>query len=293
MNTSKYNVFLEVVDRGNLTRAAEKLSYSQPAISHIIRTMEDEYGFPLLLRTPSKVIPTREAMRIIPWMREIVHYENSITEEVNMIKGIETGKINLGTYNSAMMSFLPGLIQLFTEAHPNIEVTLVEGNRAELDNYLKTRTADFAVVSQFDYPEYEFIPIIEDELMVVLPVGHPLAEKEKIRPEELFEYPVLATEESSDQDIVEISRIHGVEPKIRMRAKQETSLLRLVACNMGISIIPSLYLANLDPRLTTRTLDSPHNRRNIGIAAISIDDMSPACREFIDTIPEDINTLWY
>lgn len=292
MNTSKYKVFLEVVDRGNLTRAAENLSYSQPAISHIIRSMENEYGFPLLLRTPSKVIPTREAMQIIPRMREIVHHENSIMEEVNMINDIETGKINLGTYNSAMMSFLPGLIQLFSEAHPNIEVTLVEGNRAELDNYLKTRMADFAVVSQFDYPEYEFIPIMEDELMVVLPVGHPLAEKEKVRPEELFEYPVLATEEFSDQDIVEISRIHGVAPEIRMRAKQETSLLRLVACNMGVSIIPSLYLANLDPRLTTRTLDSPHSHRHIGIAAISIEDMSPACREFINTIPEDISTLW-
>lgn len=292
MNTMKYQAFLEVVDCGNLTKAAEKLNYSQPAVSHMIRTMEEEYGFPLLRRTPHKVLPTPEALRILPQIREIVYNENFIFEEINRIKNIEVGKINLGAYNSAMMTFLPKLIENFSIKHPAIEITLVEGNRTEIDVFLKTRGADFAVVSQFDYPEYEFIPLMNDELMAVLPREHPLTKKKKIRPEELFQYPILATEESSDQDLVEICRVHGIAANIKMRAKQESSLLKLVACNMGVSIIPNLYLERLDPALEIRPLDSPYQHRTIGIAAISIEGLSPACQEFIHMIPQDINTLW-
>lgn len=292
MNTNKYKVFLTVIDCMNLTRAAEKLNYSQPAISHVIRSMEDEFGFTLLQRTHTRVMPTKEAEILIPRMREIINHENSIYEDVNLINNIENGKINLGIYNSAMQSFMPQIINDFMEKHPGIEIELIEGNRAEIDNFLKNRIADFAVVSKFDYPDYEFIPIMEDELRVVIPINHPLADHEVISPEELFHYPILATEEFSDQDLVEISRIHEVNPNIKMRAKQESSLLKLAACGMGVCIIPNLYLSNLDKRLTTKTLDSPHRHRQIGIATISIADMSPACRRFVDSIPHNIGNEW-
>ena len=95
MNTNKYKVFLTVIDCMNLTRAAEKLNYSQPAISHVIRSMEDEFGFTLLQRTHSRVMPTKEAEILIPRMREIINHENSIYEDVNLINNIENGKINL------------------------------------------------------------------------------------------------------------------------------------------------------------------------------------------------------
>lgn len=291
MNTIKYQALIETVRCGSLTQAAINLSYSQPAVSHMIKSLEDSYGFALLHRASDKVTPTKDALKLIPYMNSIVYNEKSLNEEIDRINNIETGRINLGTYNSAMMSFLPGLIKLYTQAHPSIEINLVEGNYAEMHSFLREKVVDFAVVSKFDYPEYEFISIMDDELMAVLPPDHPLCGKERVTPEELFEYPLLATEENSDQDLREIMRIHQITPQIRMRAKQESSLLRLIASGLGVGIIPELYTNLYSQGIEVRKLDSPYNKRTIGIAAYSIETLSPASKEFIHIIPERLGAV--
>lgn len=291
MNTIKYQAFLEAADCGSLTKAAAKLNYTQPAISHMIRTLEKEYGFPLLLRASDRVVPTREAERIIPYLRGILHNEQSLYEETNLIKQVEVGHINIGTYVSVMSSFLPALIQDFVVQHPAIDISLVEGNTAELNAALKNRAVDFAFASKLGFEDFDFLPLMKDELFVVLPERHPLCEKERISPQELFQYPIISTELNSECDLVEISRLAGVEPKIRMRTKIETSILALVACNIGVAIIPSLYLWKHPKGVAIRKLDSPWNSREIGLLTVSPNDLSPASRQFINCMPEDFEVF--
>ncbi len=288
MNKNKYFVFLEVIDCGNLTKAAENLNYSQPAISNMIRSMEQEYGFPLLIRTSTRVIPTKEALKIIPRIREIVYNENAIREEVNRINNIETGKISIATYSSAISSFLPDVIHTFTERHPSIEISLIEGNMKELDLALKNRIADFAIVSRFDFPDYDFIPLVQDRLMAVLPSGHPLTKKDIVTPEELFKYPIIAPDEDSDTDLRELSRLHNIEPDIKIRSNQDSSLLNLVASNIGVTVLSSLAVSQHDEAIETRPLEAYYNSRTVGVSAISTESLSPACRDFIAILKNSV-----
>lgn len=287
MNTIKYQAFLEAVDSGSLTQVAKKLNYSQPAITHMIHSLEEKYGFSLLIRGTDKVTPTESALQLLPYLRSIVYNEKSLNEEVDKINNVESGHINLGTYNSVMQSFLPKLIQLFLSKHPTIGIDLVEGNRVELDKYMRKRQADFAVVSEFDYPEYDFLPLYEDEMMAVVPIGHPLAERKSVTPDELFQYPVVAVESESDMDFREVCRIHDLHPTVRMRAKQEISLLQLINHDIGVGIIPSLYLFRKDLDVAVLKLDSPYKKRDLGIAMISKEELSPACKEFVRISAEE------
>ena len=258
----------------------------------MIRTLEKEYGFPLLLRTPDGVVPTQDALRVIPYIRNILHNENCLYEETNRIRQIEVGSIHLGTYVSVMTSFLPALIRNFANLHPSIELSLVEGNTVELNDFLKKRSVDFAFVTRLGFEEFEFIPLLKDELMVTLPEGHPLSACEIVDPHDLFKYPIISTEENSEHDLIKISQLAEAAPNIRMRAKIETSILALVAGGIGAAIIPSLYLRNPRKGIVIRKLDSPHRYREVGIAAVSLHALSPASREFIDSIPADFETFF-
>ena len=293
MNTVKYQAFLTAVDCGSLTKTAMQLSYTQPAISHMIRTLEKEYGFPLLLRTSDRVVPTQDALRVIPYIRNILYNENCLYEETNRIKQIEVGCIHLGTYVSVMTSFLPALIQHFVNLHPSIDLSLVEGNTMELNGFLKKRSVDFAFASRLGFEEFEFIPLLKDELMVTLPEGHPLSANEFEDPHHLFQYPIVSTEQNSECDLMKISQLAGAVPDIRMRSKIETSILSLVACGIGVAIIPSLYLWNPPKGIVIRKLASPHRYREIGIAAVSLKTLSPASREFIDSLPSDFEAFFH
>lgn len=293
MNTIKYEAFLEVIKYGSLTQAAARLSYSQPAISRMIKDLEKEYGVVFLNRSSEKVTPTNEAVRLLPYIKNIVRNEESLREEVDRIKNIESGKINLGAYSSTVMSFLPRLIQNFTTLHPKIEINLIESTYNEMCTHLGQHIVDFAVASQMDFPDYEFLPIMDDRLVVVLPDGHPLCEKEKVKPEELFAYPLLSMEENSDPDLSEIARISDLVPNVVLRAKQENSLIKLIACNLGVGIVSSLYITPEIKGIQVRDLDSSYNHRKIGIVADSLSDLSPASKEFIELIPKDIEELEY
>lgn len=287
LNTKKYQAFLKVVDCGNLTKAAAELNYTQPAISHMIRSLEEEFGFPLLLRMTDRVTPTAEGRRVIGYMRDILHTEQCMFEEVGSINQVEVGSIRIGSYFSALRSFLPELIQRYCEKHPAVSLSLVEGNTQELISFLKDRTIDFAFATQAEFADFAFIPLLQDRLFAVLPVGNPLCEKAVITPQELCRYPIIVTEEKSDYDFVRICDLAHLNPEIKLRAKSEMSILSLVACKLGVAVIPELHLINPPRNVAIRPLDSPWNHRTVGIAAASLENLSLASKEFIAMLPED------
>ena len=284
LNTIKYRALLESIQQGSLSKAAERLSYSQPAITQMIQSLETEYGFPLLIRTNTEVLPTKETEILLPYIRDIVYNERSLEEQVERINHVQVGSVRIGTYNSAMMTFLPKMLGEYADQHPDVDISIIEGNRVELDAALRNRSVDLAIISKFDFPDFEFVSLLEDEMVAALPRNHPLSAKESISPQELFKYPILAVEKDSDRDLEAVCRIYNLTPNIKMRAKQESTLLKLIGANLGVGIIPSLYLPMVDENVEIRKFDSEYQKRTIGAAVISMSSLSPAAKDFIQLI---------
>lgn len=281
MNTVKYYALLEAIETRSLSKAASKLNYSQPAVTQMIQSLENEYGFQLLIRNSGEILPTKEAETLMPYIQNIVYNEKSLQEQVDRINQVQSGSIHIGSYNSAMMTFLPQMLGEYADKHPNVDITIIEGNRVELDSALRNRNVDFAIISEYDFQDFQFIPLLEDEMMAVVPKGHPLAAKEKITPQELFAYPVLAVEKDSDKDFAAVCKMYNLKPEVKMRAKQESTLLKLIGANLGVGIIPSLYMPMVDDKVEVRKFDSDYQKRTIGIAAVDLKSLSPACKDFI------------
>ena len=136
MSIKKYKALLETIESGSLTRAAERLNYTQPGISHMILSLEDEFGFPLLIRGKNGVTPTAEAEKLLGYVRQIVNGEQKLREEVGRIYGADVGTLRIGCFFSLSIHFLPSIVAEFSEKHPGVELQLFVGEHGEICQWL-------------------------------------------------------------------------------------------------------------------------------------------------------------
>lgn len=281
MNSIKYTAYLKTVELHSLTKAAELLGYTQPGISHMISSLEKELGFPLLIRSKDGVYPTDEGSQLLYYMRQIVKNEKMLHDLSNQILGIETGNISVGVFSSTSTQWMPALLQKFTSLHPNINVNIIEGTTIELEQLFQENQLDLALMSDPAPEGFEFIPLMQDPILAILPQNHPLAEYAAINPYELVKYPFIAPHEGADEDIWRVLIPERLTPNIRYRIKGDTTILSMVANGLGVTLFPELAILLTSQKIVTRPLTT-NCTRTLGIVVRSSKYASPAVKEFLN-----------
>ena len=95
MNIRKYEAYVKAVELGSLSKAAEELGYTQSGISHMMQSLEDEVGFPLLVRTSSGILPNTEGEMLLPIIRQLLQTNESLEQNIAKIKGADIGSIRI------------------------------------------------------------------------------------------------------------------------------------------------------------------------------------------------------
>lgn len=283
MSLKKYRALLEAVDSGSLTRAAEKLHYTQPGISHMILSLEEEFGFPLLVRGKSGVTATTEAEKLLVWMRQIVNGEDKLKETVQQIHGMDVGVIRIGCFYSLSIHLLPAIVAEFTERYPGIELQLYVGEHGELTKWLHEGRIDLALMSLPVPEDFRFTPLFDDPIYAVLPEGHPLTEQETVTPAELVRYPFIIQYFGSDEDANRVLDAEKLQPNVRFRVRGDEAIQSMVAKGLGVTLAPELVLSHMPDGLALRPL-SPAYHRTLGIALPGDGGAAPALRQLEDFI---------
>ncbi len=283
MSLKKYRALLEAVDSGSLTRAAENLHYTQPGISHMILSLEEDFGFPLLSRGKNGVAPTAEAEKLLTWMRQIVSGESKLRETVQQIRGMDVGAIRIGCFSSLSVHLLPTVVAEFTERYPGIELQLYVGEHGELTQWLHEGRIDVALMSLPVPEELCFLPLFDDPIYAVLPAGHPLAEKETVSPAELVEHPFIMQYFGSDEDANRVLNAEKLRPDIRFRVRGDEAIQSMVAKGLGVTLAPELVLAHMPEGLALRPLQ-PAYHRTLGIAYPAGGGTAPALKQLVHFI---------
>lgn len=112
MDTFSYRVFLTIVQYGSFQKAAELHDVTPPAISHIVKHLEQELGFSLFVRNRRGVTLTTSGESVLPVVSDIVKKEDALYQLVSELNGLERGQVRLGIFNS-MCKYLPDLIHDF------------------------------------------------------------------------------------------------------------------------------------------------------------------------------------
>ncbi|MFM9913571.1 MAG: LysR substrate-binding domain-containing protein [Methylophilaceae bacterium] len=239
-------VFESVAKHLSYSRAAEALHLTQPAVSMQIRQLEDVAGLPLFEQLGKKIHLTEAG-------KEFLHYSNSIlqqlTEAETMLaefKGM-AGKLNISVASTASY-FTPQLLAEFCQRHAQATVNLSVTNREALLQRLSNNETDIAIMGRPpDALDVDATPFMENHLVIIAPVNHPLADERDIPLSRLVEETFLVREQGSGTRIT-MERFFA-ENNIHLTTGTEMStneaIKQAVQAGMGLGIL-SLHTMSLE-----------------------------------------------
>lgn len=289
VSINKYKVLLKVVELGSLTKAADALGYTQSGVSHTISSLEQEFGFLLLARSRSGVKLTVNGEQVLKTIREILKWNEHLEQEVASIHGIETGTIYIGTFTSVSVNWLPAILKDFQQDYPNIEIKLCEGDYREIEDWIADGVIDCGFLSLPTQDMLEVIPLHKDQMLVLLPIDHPLSSQTKLTLSLIEKEPFIMPRKGGDDDINRILEKASIKPDIKFTAGDDYAIMAMVEKGLGISILPELVLRGQQRNLHVIELNEPCYR-SLGIAVSAIRHVSPATEKFLHYVQRHIES---
>ena len=195
--------FLAVAREQNITAAAESLHISQPALSTQLKNMEDELGKQLLIRGVKgsrKVILTEEGMILRKRAEEMLLLMRRTEEEITGSNETIAGNVFIGTGETETVRLFAKVTKKLRQKYPDIRYNISSGNAEHVLEYLDKGLIDFGLLfTEIDSQKYEAIPVpIKDTWGVLMRKDSPLAEKETICPEDLWDKPLIVSHQKGD-----------------------------------------------------------------------------------------------
>ena len=175
MDLKEQRYVCTLAECGNLTRAADRLYISQPALSIYISNLEKHLGMPLFCRQGKRFILTKAGERYVHYARGILAISSRFDSEMSMLLSDEAGRLRMGISMLRGAWFLPRVLKDFHERWPKVELVLRQGNMTVLKELLQKHELDLVVVNEENLDRtMEARELFQEEFLVAVPQGHPL-----------------------------------------------------------------------------------------------------------------------
>ncbi len=285
--------FCQTVRLGSVSRAAEALFVSQPAISLQLQALERELGVGLFERSGRRLAPTREGQLLYelaqPLVESLDGLEAGFREKV---RGLDAGELNIAANSSTILYLLPRIVELFRTQHPDVRLTLHNAVSADGTDLLRSDAVDLAVGSMLDVPaDLSYAPVYRFEPLLIAPPGHPLITQRNLKLEDLSPHGlILPPKRVVTYRLVDlVFQQNRVPYTVALEVGGWEVIKQYVAMGMGISIITSICLTEADrDRLAARSLSQWFPSRSYGVVVRKGRYLSPQARAFIELIQPDL-----
>lgn len=279
----KYRAFLETAACGSFTKAARRLGYTQSGISRMIASLEAELGLSLFVRRHGFVELTSEGRSLLPHIASLNREADLLAEQVESLKGLETGTIRIGTFTSVATHWIPRIIAAFRNDYPGIEYELRLGDYREIEAWLMDGTVDCGFVRLPTKPELKTEYLVDDEFLVIVPANHPLANEKRFPVSQLAAYPFMELSNGTVSDVAFIFEEHSIDLHPVCSTWDDYAIMSMVESGLGIAILPSLVLKRIPFNIKALPLDKPAFR-SIALATRSTTRKSLAVERFLEYV---------
>ena len=278
--------FCEAAHHGSISRAAERLGSSQPAVSIQVRALEDELGATLFERRGPRIALTRVGRSFyhvaMPLVEGLLRLPALFAEERD---GIAPRWLRIGAGEVSAAYLLPGPLEHFRARHPAVRIEVRTGTGPERMEWLRRFELDAALgVVDAGAPGIEFHPLRTSTMVLATPPDHPLAGRGPIEPEVLnrleFIAPTPAQQARGLQDM--LLRVHGVTPRVRVEVDGWGAILNHVAAGIGVAFVPDVAVTASE-RVATVAVNAHAVQRIYGVAVHRERLMSLAARRFLES----------
>lgn len=280
--------FVAVAESGSFVEACDVVHLSQPALSSTIRNLEESVGGTLLARTTRALALTPEGEMFLHSTKQILDDYDGALEDLHNLFSKQRGKLNIAAMPSFAANRFPYVLVKFRSLYPNINIAIQDVIAEVVVEMVRTERVEFGV--SFDPEErgeLSFTSLFNDKFVAVLPQYHRLAEEKKIRWESLQTESLVLIQHPSGirKQIDQVLDSERLNPSIEMEAHQLATIGRMVAEGLGVSIIPSLCIEQMEEiGAVCRPLVDPEISRDVGIITRSRQPLSVAAQEMISTL---------
>ncbi|NLI92626.1 MAG: LysR family transcriptional regulator [Peptococcaceae bacterium] len=238
---------LKVAEERSFSKAAQKLYITQPSLSQYILNLEHQLNVQLFDRTTNPIKLTYAGEIFAEKARNILSMQKELTHQMEDIAETRRGRLNLGITPHRGTFLLPKVLPIFYRLFPQVEIKLMEGTSAELEDWLVKGIIDLAVMAlpiQSEDIAYEVI--LSEELLLTLPSGHPVQARAKYNKNSL--YPSISLNWLKDEPFIllhhgqglrqianEVFRKMGFTPRILLETKSLDTANALVAAGLGVT----------------------------------------------------------
>lgn len=280
MTLTQLEVFTTVAELRSFTLAAMKLNISQSAVSHAIKSLEKDLGVMLFTREQNQTTLTEIGKTLLLRSHHMLNIQESMKQEALASNGLKAGILRIGSFGpGSSLNLLPPLLAQFREKYPLINIVVDEGDDETVTQWLQEKRIDIGVVVLPD-ERFDTFKVKDDQMVVILPLEHPLASQPSISLKELCEYPFNLTQAGSGKLVLDLFHAQKLTPKIQFKTRQLLSTFALVARGDAVSIVAQLAIPDYIQNIVVKPLNPPV-KRNVAFAVNDESQLSPATKAFI------------
>lgn len=299
MQLRHLKTFVAVASTLNITRAGEQVHLAQSSVTEQIQSLEAELGTPLFDRSRRRLQLTEAGRRLLEYAGDLLSLADEARSAVADAAGLAAGFLTIGGLETLCASRLPPLLTRFHWEHPAVGIQLKAAGSGELRSGVKSGTMDvcFTFGEALSDPELQSEPVAREELVVIVPLGHRLAGRNAIEPEDLADEAFLITETGCVYRRLFDSAFPAsspVRPRVAGEFSSIAAIRSLVETGLGCALVPRLVASNTDGRVVAlpwvgeadsvlvsmiwrrRRVQSPRLRLFLEAARNSFDSIRPA-----------------
>ncbi|MFJ6132538.1 LysR family transcriptional regulator [Janibacter terrae] len=267
-------VMRAIAEEGSFTAAALALGYSQPAVSQMVKRLEQRTGTVLVEKVGRSVRLTEAGAVLARHATPVLAALDAAEEEVAAIAGLRSGRVRLMAFPSSSVTLVPRALAAVRAEHPDLSVQFAEAEPPESIAALRAGDVDLAVAFSYDGSDlargedlegFVVHPLIDEEVRVALPRDHPLAVKETVSMTDLTDEDWIAGCARCRGHLLKIAHDAGFAPKVAFETEDYVAVQGFVAAGLGVALIPDLIrAATSNDDVVIRPLD-PKSRRRIHV----------------------------
>jgi DNA-binding transcriptional LysR family regulator len=241
MDLRQLEIVRAIAETGSFTGAGARLNVSQSAISRQILLLEDEFHERLFVRLGRRVQITSSGEVLLQLSHRVFNDIRDTSASITDKQKVLSGPLNLVGGMTVCLYVFPLLLKEFRKHHPQVDIKIATGGQQRLLRRLRTQRADLALLTlPVDDPAFTSVPVLREELMLVMPTGHPLSSKDSVGVEALVGQPFVIFEQGSNtrRTLDEFFVREQIKPNIVTETENIEIIKSMVASGLGISIVP-------------------------------------------------------
>ena len=289
LNLNQLRAFYQVAKCQNVSLAARQLFVSQPAVTAQVKLFEESCGLKLFKKKGHSLVLTDEGRTLFSHAKKVFEYEKRIEDALEQMKELKKGSLKLGSARTYARYFIPFLLTGFRDAYPHIKIHLDEGSSREMINSLIELRNEVVIVAKTDdHANIAFIPFSREELVLILPPNHHLADENSIFFEQFSREPIIMKDKGSGTRklVDELYSNNNVIPNILMETGDAEIIKLLVQHGEGVSFLvkEAVAVELQEKKLVTVPLKKNSIFLDVTIAYLKNQPLSPPAQAFLDSL---------